>query len=90
MAIVCIICNRFIIGMETIHKLTKEHIGAHTGRLGVKSYEKVLPSEEAIPSLGSTRYVTLALIEEISYWLRHLFRLLHRNATTHGKQENSS
>ena len=39
-AIVCIICNRFIIGMETIHKLTKEDIGVHSGRLGVKSYEE--------------------------------------------------
>ena len=35
-AIVCIICDHFIIGTETIHKLTKEDIGAHSGRLGVK------------------------------------------------------
>ncbi len=39
-AIVCIICDRFIIGTETIHKLTKEDIGAHSERLGVKSYEE--------------------------------------------------
>ncbi len=39
-ATVCIICNRFIIGTETIHKLTKEDIGARSGRLGVKSYEE--------------------------------------------------
>ena len=39
-AIVCIICDRFIIGTETIHKLTKQHIGAHSKRLGVKSYEE--------------------------------------------------
>ena len=39
-AIVCIICDRFIIGTETIHKLSKEDIGAHSGRLGVKSYEE--------------------------------------------------
>jgi hypothetical protein len=39
-AIVCIICDCFIIGTETIHKLTKEDIGAHNGRLGVKSYEE--------------------------------------------------
>ncbi len=38
--IVCIICDCFIIGTETIHKLTKEDIGAHSGRLGVKSYEE--------------------------------------------------
>ncbi len=39
-AIVCIICDRFIIGTETIHKLTKDDIWAHSGRLGVKSYEE--------------------------------------------------
>ncbi len=39
-AIVCIICDRFIIGTETIYKLTKDDIWAHSGRLGVKSYEE--------------------------------------------------
>jgi hypothetical protein len=39
-ATVCIICDRFIIGTETIHKLTKEDFGAHSERLGVKSYEE--------------------------------------------------
>ena len=39
-AIVCIICDRFIIGTETIHNLTKEDIGAHNRRLGVKSYKE--------------------------------------------------
>ncbi len=39
-ATVCIICECFIIGTETIHKLTKEDIGAHSERLGVKSYEE--------------------------------------------------
>ena len=39
-AIVCIICDRFIIGTETIHKLTKADIGKHSGRLGVKSYKE--------------------------------------------------
>jgi hypothetical protein len=39
-AIVCIICDRFIIGTETIHKLTKEDICAHSERLGIKSYEE--------------------------------------------------
>ena len=39
-ATVCIICDRFIIGTETIHKLTKDDIGAHSGRLGVKSYKE--------------------------------------------------
>jgi hypothetical protein len=37
---VCIICDCFIIGTETIHKLTKEDIGTHSERLGVKSYEE--------------------------------------------------
>ena len=35
-ATVCIICDRFIIGTETIHKLTKEEIGAHSERLASK------------------------------------------------------
>ncbi len=39
-ATVCIICDRFIIGTETIHKLTNEDICAHSERLGVKSYEE--------------------------------------------------
>ncbi len=39
-ATVCIICDCFIIGTETIHKLTKEDIGANSERLGVKSYEE--------------------------------------------------
>jgi hypothetical protein len=34
------VCDHFIIGTETIHKLTKEDIGAHIERLGVKSYEE--------------------------------------------------
>jgi hypothetical protein len=37
---VCIIYDRFIIGTKTIHKLTKENIGAHSERLGVKGYEE--------------------------------------------------
>ncbi len=36
----CIICNRFIIGTETIHKLKKEKISAHSKRLSVESYKK--------------------------------------------------
>jgi hypothetical protein len=39
-AIVCIICNRCIIGTEAIHKLTKEQILLHEKRLGVESYEE--------------------------------------------------
>jgi hypothetical protein len=38
--IVCIICNCFIIGTETIHKLKKEEISAHSKRLSVESYKK--------------------------------------------------
>ncbi len=34
------ICDRFIIGTETIHKLTKEEISAHSKRLSVESYKK--------------------------------------------------
>jgi hypothetical protein len=39
-ATVCIICDCFIIGIETIPKLTKGDTRAHSKRLGVKSYEE--------------------------------------------------
>ncbi len=39
-AIVCIICNRCIIGTEAIHKLMKEQILLHERRLSVASYEE--------------------------------------------------
>jgi hypothetical protein len=37
---VCIIFDHFIIGTETIHKLKKEEISAHSKRLSVESYGK--------------------------------------------------
>jgi hypothetical protein len=39
-AIVCIICDRCIIDIEAIHKLTKEQILLHEKRLSVESYEE--------------------------------------------------
>jgi hypothetical protein len=39
-AILCIICNRCIIGAEAIRKLTKEQILLHKKRLSVDSYEE--------------------------------------------------
>ena len=38
-SIVCIICDRFIIGTETIHYLSKNNIIGHKRRLSVESYE---------------------------------------------------
>ena len=38
-AIVCIICDRFIIGTEKIHKLTSNQISQHSNRLSVETYE---------------------------------------------------
>jgi hypothetical protein len=38
-AFVCIICDCFIIGTETIHKLKKEEISMHSKRLSVESYK---------------------------------------------------
>ncbi len=38
-AIVCITCDQFIIGTETIHKLTNNLISQHINRLSVKTYE---------------------------------------------------
>ena len=39
-AIVCIICDRCIIGTEAIRKLTKAQISLHKKRLSVDSYEE--------------------------------------------------
>jgi len=38
-AIVCIICDWFIIGTETIHKLTNNQISKHSNRLSVQTYK---------------------------------------------------
>ena len=38
-AIVCVICDCFIIGKEKIHKLTASQICQHSQRLSVKTYE---------------------------------------------------
>ena len=38
-AIVCIVCDRFIIGTEKIHKLTSYQISQHSNRLSVKTYK---------------------------------------------------
>ncbi len=35
-AIVCIICDQFIIGTERIHKLTNDQISKHSNRLSVQ------------------------------------------------------
>ena len=37
---VCIICDQFIIGTETIHKLKTDQIAKHKNRLSVKKYEE--------------------------------------------------
>jgi hypothetical protein len=38
-SIMCVICDRFIIGIETIHYLLKESITEHSHRISVKGYE---------------------------------------------------
>ncbi len=38
-SIVCVICDRFIFGTETIHYLSKECIIGQSYRISVKSYE---------------------------------------------------
>jgi hypothetical protein len=38
-AIVCIICDRFIIGTEIIYKLSSYKLSQHSKRLSVKTYE---------------------------------------------------
>ncbi len=37
-SIVCVICDQFIIGTETIHYLSKDNISAHGKRLSVVTY----------------------------------------------------
>jgi hypothetical protein len=39
-SIVCVICDRFIIGTEKNHHLSKDNVGAHSQRLSVKSYKR--------------------------------------------------
>jgi hypothetical protein len=39
-SIVCVICDRFIIGTETIHYLSKDRIMEHSHMISVKSYER--------------------------------------------------
>jgi hypothetical protein len=36
-AIVCIICDQFIIGKKTIHKLTNNQISQHSNRISVQT-----------------------------------------------------
>jgi hypothetical protein len=38
-AIVCILCDWFIVGTETIHKLTNNQISKHSNRLSVQTYK---------------------------------------------------
>jgi hypothetical protein len=51
-AIVCIICDRFIIGTEAIHKLTKEQILLHERRLSVASYEEYYETKLTLANIG--------------------------------------
>ncbi len=44
-SIICVICDRFIIGTEKNHHLSKDDIGAHSQRLSVKSYESYYQTE---------------------------------------------
>jgi hypothetical protein len=39
-SIVCIVCDQFINGTETIYYLSKNNISAHGRRLSVESYER--------------------------------------------------
>ncbi len=55
-ATVCIICDCFIIGIETIHELTKEDICAHSKRLGVKSYEEYYQTTLNAEVKNNTKY----------------------------------
>ena len=45
-ASMCIICDCFIIGIETLHKLPKEHILENSRRLSIEIYQEFYNGEE--------------------------------------------
>ena len=50
-ASVCIICDRFIIGIEILHKLSKERILEKSHRLSVETYQEFYDGEDLNPNL---------------------------------------
>ena len=50
-ALVCLVCNRLIIGTETIHPLSKERLIMHQHRPSVKSYQAFNNGETLNPIL---------------------------------------
>ena len=50
-ASVCIICDRFIIGIEILHKLPKERILENSHRLSVETYQEFYNGEVSNPIL---------------------------------------
>ena len=64
-AIVCIICDCFIIVTEAIHKLTKEQILLHERRLSVASYEEYY--ETKLKSKLTKQYEVNTIRNECSY-----------------------
>ena len=56
-ASVCIICDRFIIGIEILHKLPKERILENSHRLSVETYQEFYNGEELNPILVQQYHV---------------------------------
>ena len=50
-ALVCLVCNRLIIGTETIHPLSKERLIMHQHKLSVKEYQDFNNGETLNPIL---------------------------------------
>jgi hypothetical protein len=93
-AIVCNICEHFIIGTETIHKLSKDDICAHKKRLGVKSYEmyyqvKLKPEVKKQYQVQGLQDMLLSLRSR-KFTNGYATCMLHWNAATDGIEKNSS
>ena len=56
-ASVCIICERLLIGIETLHKLHKERILEISHRLSVETYQEFYNGEELNPILVQQYHV---------------------------------
>ena len=99
-AIVCIICDWFIIGTEKIHELSSYQISQHTNRLSVKTYKTYhgvelkneLKKQYQVndDKLRNLLFAPINPIKEVSQWLCHLCLLLQGNVPKLDKQKNTA
>jgi hypothetical protein len=97
-SIVCVVCDRFIIGTETIHFLSKNNIIAHERRLSVESYERYydtklkpkMRSQYMINDGNLKHFVTVPMITEHFKGIYFMLLLFWWHATKHDKQKITS